>query len=104
MVPSATLANLHHVHPEFTVFGGHLGQFAGLLHASFVLAELVAVDVGDVGELDLPADGAGGIGGLTVELRGPQQIRMGVTDIGDRRASREYGREHRAARETVVDD
>jgi hypothetical protein len=104
MIPGTTLTDLNHVDPELGVFHGHFRQFRPLLHPSFIPSEFVSVDVGDVGEPDFPADGAGGIGGLTVELGGPQQIRMGVADVGDCRAAREYGRERRAARETVVDD
>ena len=104
MIPGTTLTDLNHVDPELCVFRGHFGQFRPLFNPPLISPELVSVDVGDVGELGLPADRAGGIGGLTVELRGPQQVRMGIADVGDRGAAREYGRERCAARKTVVDD
>jgi len=104
MIPATTLTDLNHVDPEFSVFRGHFRQFRPLFHASLIPPELVAVDVGDVGELGLPADRAGGLGWLTVELRGPQQVRMSVAYVGDRRTACEYGRERGAARKTVVDD
>ena len=68
MVPGATLADLDHVDLELRVFRRHFVQFWALLDAPFIAAELVAVDVGDVGELDLLADRARDIGRLTVEL------------------------------------
>jgi len=27
MVPATTLTDLDHIHPEFAVFGGHIGKF-----------------------------------------------------------------------------
>jgi hypothetical protein len=57
-----------------------------------------------MGEPGSPADGAASISGLAVEFRGPQQVRMGIADIGDSRSSREHGRKRCAARKTVVDD
>ena len=104
MVPPATLADFDHIYPEFAVFGSHLGQLARLLYPAFILAKLVAVHVGDVGQPGLPADRAAIFGGLAMELRGPQQVRMSVADVGDRRVPGIHGRERSPAGQPVVHD
>jgi len=102
VVPSATLADFDHIHPEFAVFGGHFGQFTRLLDPALVLPEFVAVNVRDVGQPGLPADRAAVLGGLAVELRGPQQVRVRVADVGDGGAPGIHGRERGPAGQPVV--
>ena len=88
MVPGTTLADLDHVDLELSVFRCHFSQFWSALHAALVPAELVAVDVGDVGEVRLPADRAGGLGRLAVKLRRAEQVRVRIAE----RPSRWCGR------------
>ena len=64
MIPPATLTDLDHVHLELGVFRSHFVEFPALLHASLVSAKLVSVDIGDVGQLDLAANRALGLGRL----------------------------------------
>ena len=102
MVPPATLTDFDHIDPEFAVFGGHLREFACLLNPSLILAELVAVYIGDVGQVGFPADRTAVLSGLTVELSGPQQVRMGIADVGDGGAPGEDGYERGPAGQPVV--
>jgi len=104
VVPPATLTDLDDIDPEFTVFGRHLRKFACLLNPSLVLAKLVTVYVGDVSQVGFPADRTAVRGGLTVELGGPQQVWVSVTDVGDRRTPGEHGREGGPAGQPVVHD
>ena len=84
MVPATTLTDLDNVRPELAIFGGHLSEFRGLLYPPFKVAELVPVDVGDVGELHPAADRAAGLRGFAMELRSTQQVGMRVADVRDR--------------------
>src|SRR5581483_850175 len=104
VVPPATLADLDHIDPEFAVFGCHFRKFPTLLDPSFVLAELIPVDVRHVGELGLPADRAGILGRLAVELGRPQKVGMSIADVGDGRAPGAHGRERGPAGQPVIDD
>ena len=104
MVPPATLTDLDDIDPEFTVFGRHLRKFARLLNPSLVLTELITVYVGDVSQVHFPADRTAVIGGLAVELGGPQQVRVSIADVGDRGPSGEHGRERGPAGQPVVHD
>ena len=63
-----------------------------------------AVYVGDVGEPGLLADRAAVLGGLAVELGGPQQVRVSVADVGDGRVPGVHGRERCPAGKPVVHD
>ena len=103
VVPGTTLADLDDVYPELTVFACHLGKFKRLFYPPFILPKLVAVDVGHMSQLGAAADWAVGVGRLTMELRSPQQIRMGITNIGDRGVPAEHGHERRTPRERVID-
>jgi len=90
MVPATTLTDLDNVRPELAIFGGHLSEFRGLLYPPFKVAELVPVDVGDVGELHPAADRAAGLRRLAVKLRGAQQVGMRVADVRDRGVASEH--------------
>jgi len=74
-----------------------------LLYPAFVAPEFITIDVGDVGELAPPADGAAGLGGLAVELRRAQQVRVRVADVGDGGVAGEHRRERCPAGKRVVD-
>jgi len=102
MVPPATLTDLDHINPEFAVFGSHLGEFACLFYTPFILAEFVTVHVSDMGQIGLSADRTAILGGLTMELRGPEQVRMSVADVGDRGAPGEDRRDRGPAGQPVV--
>src|SRR5512144_2953078 len=73
VVPSARLTDLDHVDRELGVLRGQRRQLAGALDPPAVDAELVAVDVGHVGEPLLAAHRARRRGRLAVVLGGPQQ-------------------------------
>ena len=90
MVPATTLADLNDVRPELAIFGGHLGKFRGLLYPAFIMAELITVHIGDMGELDPAADRAAGLRGFAMELRSTQQVGMRVTDVRDRGVASEH--------------
>ena len=103
VVPPTTLADLDHVDPELAIFGGHLRQFWRLPYPALVAPEFVAVNVGDVRELGFPADGAAGLGGLAVELRSAQQVRVRVADIGDRGVAGQHRRERCPPGKPIID-
>jgi len=84
------LTDLDDIRSELAIFGGHLGKFRGLLYPAFIVAKLVPVHVGDVGELHPAADRAAGLGRLAVELRRAEQVGMRVTDVSDRRVTSEH--------------
>ena len=90
MVPATTLADLNDVRPELAIFGGHLGKFRGLLYPPFIMAKLIPVHVGDMGELDPAADRAAGLRRLTMELGGTEQVGMRVADVRNRRMTSEH--------------
>jgi len=104
VVPPATLTDLDHVDPEFAVFSSHLRKFACLLYPSLVLAKLVTVDIRNVSQVGFPADRTAVAGGLTVELGGPQQVRVSIADVGDSRTPGVHGRERGPAGQPVVHD
>jgi len=90
VVPATTLADLNDVRPELAIFGGHLGKFRGLLYPPFIMAKLIPVHVGDMGELDPAADRAAGLRRLAVELGRTEQIGMRVADVRNRRVTSEH--------------
>jgi hypothetical protein len=98
------LADLDHIDPEFAIFSGHLIQFGALLDAALVLPELVPIHVRDVREQGLPADRALRVCRLPMELGGPEQVRMSIADVGNRRLAGIHGRERCPAGKPVVDD
>src|ERR1700722_18142 len=102
VVPRATLADLDHVDLELCVFRSHLIQLRRLLDPALIPAQLVAVHICDVRQLRLPADRTRDVGGLAVELRGPQEIGMRVADVSHGGAAREHRRYRRAPRQAVV--
>jgi hypothetical protein len=97
VVPPATLTDFYYVHPEFTVFGGHLVKFAALPDPALVLSEFGSVHIGNVSEQGLAADRAAVLGGFSVEFRGPQQVGVRVAYISHWRAPGEDRREGGAA-------
>ena len=104
VVPGTTLADLDDVNLELPVFQRHFIEFWPPLDPSFILAEFVAVYVGHMGQPGPAADRAGRVGGLSVELRGPQQVRVRVADVGDRGLPEQHGFQRRPLGERVVDD
>jgi hypothetical protein len=96
MVPSTTLADLDHIHPEFAVFGSHLHQFRGFLNSSRVLSEFISVHIGDMCDVRLTADRAALLGRLTVVFSRAEQVRVRVAGIRHRGVARAYRRERGA--------
>ena len=90
VVPATTLADLNDIRPELAIFGGHLGKFGALLYPPFIMAELIPVHIGDMGELDPAADRAAGLRRLTMELGGTEQVGMRVADVRNRRVTSEH--------------
>ena len=102
MVPSTTLADLDHIHPEFAVFGSHLHQFRGLLNSSCVLSEFISVHIGDVCDVYLTAYRAALLGRLAVVFGGAEQVRVRVAGIGHRGVTRAHGRKCGAPGERIL--
>ena len=92
MVPSTTLADLNHIHPEFAVFGSHLHQFSGFLNPSRILSEFVTIHIGNMCDISLTADRAALFGGLAVVLGRAEQVRVRVAGIRHRGVTGAYGR------------
>ena len=90
MVPATTLADLDDIRPELAIFGSHLGKFRALLYPPFIMAKLIPVHVGDMGELDPAADRAAGLRRLAVKFRGTEQVGVRVTDVRNRRVTSEH--------------
>ena len=90
MVPATTLADLNDVRPELAIFGGHLGKFRGLLYPPFIMAKLIPVHIGDMGEVDPAADRAAGLRRLAVELGRTEQVGMCVADVRNSRVTSEH--------------
>src|SRR5579875_2003003 len=102
VVPRTTLADLDDVSLELSVFEGHFVEFWPLFYPAFVLPEFAAIDVGDVGQPGRPADGADPVGRLAVELGRPQQVRVGITYVGDRGAAGQHRFQRRPPGERIV--
>jgi|HubBroStandDraft_3_1064219.scaffolds.fasta_scaffold219472_2 hypothetical protein len=82
VIPGTTLTDLDHVDLELCIFSSHFVQFRPALDAALIPAELVSVDVRDVSELGLPADRTRYVRALAVELRRPEEVWMGIADVG----------------------
>jgi len=104
VVPRTTLADLDYVDLELRIFRGHFVQFWPALDPAFVPAQFVAINVGDVGQLHLAADGTRDVRVLTMKLRGTQEIRVGVAHIGHGRPAGEHRSERRPPGQSVVND
>src|ERR1700722_922807 len=102
MVPATTLADLDHIHPEFSVFGSHIRQFRGPFDPARVLSEFVSVHIGDICDVRLTADRAAHIGGLAGVLGRAEQGRMSVASVGHRGGPRVHRRERGAPGERVI--
>ena len=104
----AGLAHLDDVHPELAVVVGHARQPRGIDRRAGHVAELLAVDIGDVGEhlaaVGHATDRAGLLGGRAVEAGRAQEIGIRVADVEPvERLSAVEPSEHRAALQRVAD-
>ena len=88
VIPAAGAAYLHHVYGELVVAGGQQDQLLGGARRTRHGAEMVTEHPRHQRELFLAADRAHHRTGLPMELRGPQQVRIGVADLRDAGASR----------------
>lgn len=103
MVPGTTLADLDYVDLELCIFRSHFVQFRAALYPALIPAELVAIDVRDVGQLGVPADRTGDVGALAVELGRPEQVWMRIADISHGGAAGQDRGERRPPGKPVVD-
>ncbi len=83
MIPAAGPAYLDDMDRELFPSLGEAHQLLGCASGSGHRPEVVAVDPAYERELFLPADGAGDLAPPAVELRRPQQVRVGITHLGD---------------------
>ena len=81
----ARRAHLDDVDAELAVLAGHAGQACGVNRRPGDVAQLLAVDIGDVRELVTAvghaADRTGDLGRRAVETRRAQEIGVGVADV-----------------------
>ena len=68
------MTDLDHIHPEFAVFGSHIGKFRGPLDPPRALSGLISVPVGDGCDIRLTAEGPYGRGDSQ-----PRRVRRGVS-------------------------
>jgi hypothetical protein len=88
VIPTAGAAYLHHVYGEFVVAGREQDQLLSAAGRSGHGAQVVTEDPRHQGELLLATDRAHHRTGLPMELRGSQQVGVGVTDLRDAGAPR----------------
>ncbi len=88
MIPAAGAAYLHHMYGELVKAGCQQDQLLGGARRSGNGAQMVAEHPRHQSELLLAADRTRHRTGLPVELRGSQQIGVGVADLRDAGASR----------------
>ena len=102
MVPSTVLAHLNDVHPERAERHRQRREFHGGPDPAGVGTELVAIGVGDVGQLLTAADAAGALCRFAMELRRPHQIWIGVAVLGPE--ATEHHPQGRRSRQGIGDD
>ena len=96
-------ADLHDVAARPRVRRGHPQTGLDRPDASVLIAEAVAVDVGEQHELVLLADRAVAAGRLAHVLRGPHELGVGIAELVDRLEARLRVAQERALGERVVD-
>src|SRR6476646_359624 len=83
VVPPTVGADLDDVAVELVVLGPQLLELAGVREAAAVrVLEPVAVDGVDVVEVGAAADGALDLGPVPHVAGGPDQLRVGIADVG----------------------
>ena len=83
MIPTAGSADLDDVYRELLKTGGQQDQLLGTACRPGNSAQVLSEHPRDQGQLLFAADRAHHRTLLAVELRGPQQVGIGVTDLGD---------------------
>ena len=104
MVPATGAAHLHHVYRKFLGGGVQPGDLVVGSRRTRYLPQLLAEDPGHEGDLLLSTDRAQRRRRTSVELRGTQQIRTRVADIGHGGPSGMDFGQPRPALQGVVDD
>lgn len=102
MVPAARAAHLDDVHRELFLRRGQTPQFVGRSGRARQRPELLTEHPRHVCELFLSADRAHDVTAATVELGGPEQVRIGVAHCTDARPARVHLREQRPSLKGVV--
>ena len=103
MVPGASGADFDQITRHFGTFACRLGEHAHVGHRQAAWGQAGAEREHDVDELLLLADGAFGVGVPTEVLRDPEQLGLGVADLGPTEAAAPVLPKYRLADQAVLD-